>query len=220
MISFARIRGYALRLTGCLAVVAIVCGICFALRTAVVDYDPITVSMTAQFPREQNLKIYYTSDPAGDFTAGGIQECHVNRMIQDGPVTCQLNGIPALSYIKIGFAAGSEITSVSRLSVTGGGRTELLGDPGKFRLENTTYESVASDGSLKFSSSKLEPSVAYAQDLQISAPGRVWFFPVNIYTCSFLALLIFTGFWWLLSVIAVINKDIESALIRDGGSNA
>ena len=213
MISLAKIKSYILRLIGCIAVVAIICGICYALRTAIVDYDPVEISMSARIPQEQNVKIYYTSSEHEEFSKTKMQECHLNRTEQQEQIRCKLEKVPAISKIKFEFAQNADKTIIGDLTVASGNQNAKLNDASFFKFENTSSES-ASSSLISFSSEKLSPSVEYLGKINISSEGHVWFFPVNVYTCSIAAMLIFAGFWWLLSVISVINKDIESSLVK------
>lgn len=213
MISLAKIKSYILRLIGCIAVVAIICGICYALRTAIVDYDPVEISMNAKIPQEQNVKIYYTTSMHEDFSKTRMQECHLNRTEQQEQILCTILKVPAIHKIKFEFAQNADKTVIGDLTVASGEESAKLNDASSFRFENTASES-ASSSQISFSSEKLNPSVEYFGKINISSDGHVWFFPVNVYTCSIAALIVFAGFWWLLSVISVINSDIESSLVK------
>ncbi len=213
MISFNKIKSYILRLVGCIAVVVIICGICYTLRSAIVDYTPIEISMKAQFPQEQNVKIYYTSSIYDEFSKNNMQECHVNRMEEESLIKCQLVKVGNISKIKFEFSPNTETIQISNITVSSDNQSTVLDDMSKFKIENTYQESVAGNV-IKFKSNKMNPSLVYTDDLKIYSSGSVWFFPVNVYTCSVLIILIFAGFWWLLSVISVINRDIETSLIK------
>ncbi len=213
MMSFNNIKSFILRLIGCLAVVAIIGGICYTLRTAIVDYEPIEISMKALFPQEQNIKIYYTSNSYDDFTRNNMQECHVNRAEEISLIKCQLIKISNITKLKFEFSPNTDTVQISDITVSGNTQSAILDDMTKFKIENTYQESVT-DKIIRFKSNKLDPSLTYTKDIDVHSSGSVWFFPVNMYTCSVLALFVFAGFWWLLAVISVINKDIENSLIK------
>ncbi len=213
MISFAKIRAYFLRVIGCIAVVAIICGICFALRSAIVDYQPIKLSLHIQSPQEQNIKIFYTNNSYEQFSEASMQPCHINRSVELTIVNCELQKVSNIEKLKMEFSPSKDPTVITGITVSSSQESKQLADLTKFKTENTQTESVTVKN-ITFTSDKINPSIIFQDTIGIASPGKVWFFPVNTLTCSLLALFIFMGFWWLLSVISVINKDIEESLVK------
>ncbi len=206
--SFKKLSSYLIRFVGSATVLAIIAGVSVGIRSAIVDYDPISVEMHGTFAQEQNVKVYFAKNVSDAFDNSHMQEFHVNA--GESNVKFDIMKMEKLNKIKLEFERNVGSIELSDIKVSCDENTIALNNMNSFNPKNMS--SFVIDGNkLTFSSSQISPSVEYAQALNISSSGHVWFFPVNKYSLSLVAIILFAGFWWLLSVIGKINKDIEDA---------
>lgn len=209
--SLKMLSSYLIRLIGCIVIVSIIAGVCIGIRPAIVDYEPILVEMHGTFSQEQNIKVYYARDITDSFDKSRMQEFHVNA--GDSQVQFEVQKLDKMKKIKLEFERNVGNTVLTDIKVSCGEQSEKLNKMNKFKPGNMT--SLLIDGEkMIFSSSQVTPSVEYTDTFNVRTSGHVWFFPVNKYSLFLAGLLLFSGFWWLLTVVTKINRDIEAAFKR------
>lgn len=201
------------RLIGCILFVGLVSSVAYGLRTAVVDYDPITVSMKANFERETDVKIYYVRGIKDEFDPALAQTFHVAAGERD--LNLELKKVDKVKRLKIGLAPNAGAVFISGIKVTGPDNYFELNDISKFK--NAGMELFVADGNvLTGRVGGTEGAIEYDDTFVVRSNGNVWGFPINKYTLSALVLIIFAAFWWLLSVVEAINRDIAEAMKSSG----
>lgn len=201
------------RLIGCILFVGLVSAVAYGLRTAVVDYDPITVSMKANIERETDVKIYYVRGIKDEFDPALAQTFHVAAGEKE--LNLELKKVDKVKRIKIGFAPNAGAVFVSDVIVTGPNNSFELSDISKFK--NVGMDLFMSDGKvLTGRVGGTEGALEYDDTFVVRSNGNVWGFPINKYTLSIVLFIIFSAFWWLLSVVEAINRDIAVAMKTSG----
>lgn len=209
--SFKKCTAYFIRLIGCLAVLSIISGVCIGIRSAIVDYEPIVVELHGTFSQEQKIKVFYARNITDEFDNSHMQEFHVNAGESD--VKFEIQKLDKMKKVKFEFERNVGQTTISDIKISCLDQIQKLDNLNNFKPSNMTEFMI--DGSkMMFTSTQVNPSVVYSDTFNIRSSGHVWFFPLNKYTLSFLAIVVFSGFWWLLSVISKINSDIEEAFKR------
>lgn len=208
---FKNFKKYLLRFIGSLMFITLIGSIAYGLRTAILEHDPIVISMKTKFAQEQNIKVYYTKKTQEIYNDADFQEFHVN--VGEGETNFELQNLNNVSYIKFVFDRNVGAAVFSDIKVIGSNTFELT------NLNNLIPENIDNfeirDNSFIVASGSLNPTLRYKDPINVYSYSYVWGIPINVYTLSGMLIIIFVCFWWLLSVIALINKDIADSFIKE-----
>ena len=206
-----KLKKYFLRFIACTMFVTLIGSIAFGLRTAILEHDPIVISMNSKFAQEQTVKIYYSNKDVEKYNDSDMQEFHVKA--GESNSRFELSNVDKITYLKFSFDRNVGITELSNIKILGK-ETYSLSNLAKIIPEQIDNFEIRGN-SLIISSSSVNPSIRYSDKVNVSSYSYVWGIPINIYTTGLMLLTIFVCFWWLLSVISLINKDIADSFVKE-----
>ncbi len=205
------IKKYFLRFLACSMFITLISSIAYGLRTAILEHDPITISMKTKFDQEQNIKVYYTNKQKEIYSDNEMQSFHVNAGEFDSKF--ELKNLNNISYFKFLFDRNVGTVEISDIKISG--ETDYqLSDLNKIIHENTEHFEIKGN-TLIFGTNSMNTSIRYSEPINVCSKSYVWGIPINVYTLSAMLIAIFLGFWWLLSVISLINKDIADSFKKE-----